>query len=138
MPNTKEYDAKTGKIIDPERRKAVMLLADENDSDILTNVLREKRFRILGMTSKLDVAIELMRKHKVGILFLDVDIANLELEETLAQVKRRYPDFMVVLLSASVTKEKIEFGFANGAMAYLAKPLTTEAVGKSMSRFSLS
>lgn len=138
MSNTKEYDAKTGKVIDPERRKALMLLSDENDSDILANVLREKRFRILGMTSNVDAAFELMRKHKLGVLFLDIDIKGLDLTESLLHIRRKFPEFMIILLSANVTKEMIEDGFAKGASAYLVKPLGEEAVRKSLSRYSLS
>lgn len=138
MSNTKEYDAKTRKVIDPERRKALMLLSDEDDSDVLVEVLREKRFRLLGMTGDIDTAFELMRKHKVGIIFLDTDIDGLDLGETLHQIRRKSPDFTVVLLSKTVTREKIEYGFEKGAVAYLVKPFQHEAVIKSMSRFSLS
>ena len=138
MSNTKEYDVRTRKIIDPDRRKALMLLSDESDSDVLVPVLREKRFRLLGMTSDLTQGLELMRKHKVGIVFLDEDMESLELEVILNQIKSKHPGFSVIMLGAQVTKEKIEFAFAHVAVAYLVKPLRPEAVIKSMSKFSLS
>ena len=138
MSSTKEYDVNTRKVIDPDRRRALMLLSDESDSDVLVPILREKRFRLLGMTSDVEQAMELMRKHKVGILFLDADLEKLDLEAMLKQVKSRYPEFAVIMLGNGVTKEKIDFAFERGAVAYLVKPLQTEAVIKSMSRFSLS
>ncbi|MDH5180035.1 MAG: response regulator [Gammaproteobacteria bacterium] len=137
MTKTKEYDAGTGKVIDPERRKAVMLLADANDSEVLTSVLREKRFRILGMTGKPDAAFELMRKHKVGILFLDESIPGMDLSETLFQIKRRFPEFMIVLLGEHVSREELQELFSRGVEAFLVKPLQYDAIVTSMSRFKL-
>lgn len=135
--STKEYDISTGKVIDTERRKAVMCLESEKDIETLASVLRQRRYRILGQTQDLKVAQELVRKHKTGIFFLDKDIAQGKELEILADTKRRFPGFDVVLLSSKVTPDMLEDAFQKGVAGYLIKPIKNEDAMKIMQRIGI-
>ncbi len=136
MPN-KEYDFATGKIVDLDKRKAVILINDSNEADPLIELLRKARYRMLGMTSRTDAALELVRKHKVGVIFIDTDIPGIDINEILAHLKRRFPAFNAIMLSEKVSKDDIVSVSSLGAVGYLTKPLHEEAIRRGMSRVVL-
>ncbi len=135
--STKEYDLSTGKVIDTERRKALMFVADDSDIETIAAVLRQRRYRILGHTQDIKAAQELIRKHKTGIFFLDTDIAHGKGVELLTDIRRRFPGFDVVMMSAKVTPEMLEEAFHAGVGGYLVKPLKSDDVTKIMIRIGI-
>lgn len=132
--STKEYDVSTGRIIDPEQRKALFYIDSSEDEDLLVPLLRGMRFRMLGITRKQAEAMELVRKHKVGVLFIDDEMPGLNIEELLTQIQRRHPDFHVILFGTHITKDKLNTAVKLGAVGYLSKPLQKQAVQKMMGR----
>ena len=133
----KEYDFATGKIVDLDRRKAVILINDAELAGPLVELLRKSRYRMLGLTSKPDVALELVRKHKVGVIFIDTDIPGLDVNEILTHLKRRFPEFNSIMLSEQVSREAIINVSSLGAVGYLTKPLHEEAIRRGMSQVNL-
>jgi len=131
---TKEFDFKTKKVIDPNARKAAILIKESEEAEPILPVLFDKRYRMLGIVHKLDEALELLRKHKVGILFLDQDIEGIDVKENLEFIQRKFPGFEVAVMSGNVTKERLETAINNGAIGYLKKPLDKAAIQKVMSR----
>jgi len=131
---TKEYDVSTGKIIDPEQRKAVFFIDSQEDEDLLVSLLRDMRYRMLGVTNKQAEALELLRKHKVGVLFVDDEIPGLDMEALLTQIQRRHPEFHVILFGEHITKEKLNAAVKLGVVGYLSKPLQKHAIQKIMAR----
>lgn len=136
MPN-KEYDFATGKIVDLDRRKAVILIEDNELAEPLIELLRKSRYRMLGMTSKPEVAMELVRKHKVGVIFIDADIPGINVTEILANLKRRFPEFNPIMLSNQVSRADIVAVSNMGAVGYLTKPLQEDSIRRGMSQVSL-
>lgn len=133
----KEYDFATGKIVDLEKRKAVILINDPEQAEPLIELLRKSRYRMLGMTSDTAKALELVRKHKAGVIFIDTDIPGIDINETLVHLKRRFPEFNAIMISSQVTKEEIVSVSNLGAVGYLTKPLREEAIRRGMSQVVL-
>ena len=131
---TKEYDVATGRIIDPEHRKVAFCIDSQEDENLLVPILRDMRYRMLGVTNKPSEALELVRKHKVGVLFVDEEISGVDVEALLIQIQRRHPDFHVILFGEHITKEKLNIAVKLGAVGYLSKPLQKHAVEKMMKR----
>ena len=136
MPN-KEYDFATGKVVDLDNRKAVILTRDLDQAEPLVELLRKSRYRMLGMTSKTDVALELVRKHKVGVIFIDTDIPGIKVNEILEHLKRRFPAFNAIMLAETVSKDDIISVSSLGAVGYLTKPLHEDAIRRGMSQVTL-
>ncbi|MDH5446298.1 MAG: response regulator [Gammaproteobacteria bacterium] len=133
----KEYDFATGKIVDLDKRKAVILINDSSLADPLIELLRKSRYRMLGMTSKPDVALELVRKHKVGVIFIDADIPGINVHEILIHLQRRFPAFNPIMLSDQVSKADIVTVSNLGAVGFLTKPLQEESIRRGMSQVTL-
>lgn len=136
MANT-EYDFATGKIVDIDKRKAIILISDSEEAEPLIALLRKSRYRMLGMTSDSAAALELVRKHKSGVIFIDTDIAGIDVEEILVHLKRRFPAFNAIMISGQVSKDGIHLASQLGAIGYLVKPLQEEAIRRGMSRVVL-
>ena len=136
MANT-EYDFATGKIVDLDKRKAVILVNDSADAEPLIELLRKARYRMLGLTSDSAAALELVRKHKTGVIFIDTDIAGIDVDEILVHLKRRFPTFNAIMISGKVSKDDIFLATKLGAVGYLTKPLQEEAIRRGMSRVVL-
>ena len=132
--STKEYDVATGRIIDPEHRKVIFFINSSEDEDFLVPLLRDMRFRMLGIVHKQAEALELVRKHKIGVLFVDDEMQGLDVEEMLTQIQRRHPEFHVIMFGEHITKEKLNQAVKLGAVGYLSKPLQKHSVQKIMAR----
>lgn len=133
----REYDFATGKVVDLDRRKAVILINDSEQAEPLIELLRKSRYRMLGLTSDSNKALELVRKHKVGVIFIDADIPGIKITEILAQLNRRFPEFNVIMISSSVSKDALEQVSSLGAVGYLVKPLSEEVIRQGMSHVNL-
>ncbi len=132
-----EYDFATGKVVDLDKRKAVILVGDSSEVEPLVTLLRKSRYRMLGLTSDSTAALELVRKHKVGVIFIDTDLSGVDVNEILTLLKRRFPNFNAILMSNHVSKEDILSVNGLGAVGYLTKPLQEDAIRHGMSRVVL-
>ena len=132
-----EYDFATGKVVDLSKRKAVILIDDSTETEPLVELLRKSRYRMLGLTSNTAAALELVRKHKEGVIFIDTDISGIDINEILAHLKRRFPGFNAIMISSQVSREDIVSVTSLGAVGFLTKPLKEEAIRRGMSRVVL-
>lgn len=135
--SNKEYDFATGKIVDLNNRKAVILIDDSEQAEPLIDLLRKARYRMLGLTSDSSAALELVRKHKIGVIFIDSDIPGIDIDEILIHLKRRFPAFNAIMLSSQASKDDIFLASKLGAIGYLIKPLQEESIRHGMSRVVL-
>jgi len=129
------FDFSTGKAVDPKRRQVIILMDDATQADELQQLLRQKTYPILGNTRSAREALELVGKHKLGILFLDADIAGINALDLLAKIREKFPEFNVVITTANATKELLAESMAKGAAGFLVTPVGQEALLKVLSRF---
>lgn len=129
-----EFDFATGKTVNPKRRQVIILLEDDAQADELQQLLRQKSYPVMGKTGDVREALELVGRNKVGILFLDADIAGVNALELLGKIRAKFPEFNVVVTSANATKELLTEAMAKGAVGLLVRPLTQEALQKVLAR----
>lgn len=129
-----EFDFATGKTVNPKRRQVIILLDDAAQADELQQLLRQKSYPIMGKTGDVREALELVGKHKLGILFLDADIAGINALDLLTKIRAKFPEFNVVITAANATKELLTESMAKGAVGFLVRPLTQEALQKVLER----
>ncbi len=125
-----EFDFATGKTVNPKRRQVIILLEEAAQADELQQILRQKAYPVIGKTTELREALEMVGKHKVGILFLDADSAGGNAMGLLTTIRTKFPEFNVVLTSATVTKELLTESIANGAAGFLVRPIGQESLQK--------
>ena len=134
MVGIQEFDFATGKVLNPNRRQAIILAADAADADLIKDQLRQKHYKLLGVVDNVRTALEKVGLHKVGILFLDADVEGANATELAQIIMKKYPEFNVVLMTEKATKELLVEVQKLGAAGFLLKPLTSEAVDKVLSR----
>lgn len=125
-----EFDFATGKTVNPKRRQVIILLDDAAQADGLQQLLRQKSYPIMGKTGDVREALELVGKHKLGILFLDADIEGVDALGLLEKIRARFPEFNVIITSANATKELLTGAMAKGAAGFLVRPIGQEALQK--------
>jgi DNA-binding NtrC family response regulator len=129
-----EFDFASGKTLDPNRRQAIVLSKEKSDSELLTDVFRKVRYKLLGCTDDVRVALEWVKKNKIGVLFLDADIEGVAVSGFMSSIGKAFPDFTIVLMTAKPTKELVEQTKTHGAAGLLLKPLKTDAASDVLSR----
>jgi len=125
-----EFDFATGKVLDPKRKQAIIATTDDSDADLLKETLTAKGFHFLGRRNDIREALELVRKHRVGVLFLDADLKGVELRALLPSIKKAFDGFNVIVMTSQATKEMLSEALRLGATGFLVKPVKAEAVVK--------
>ncbi len=129
-----EFDFASGKVLDPKRKQAILASESDADAGVLKETLRQKGYRFMGQAADIRAALELVRKHKLGVLFLDADLPGVKLNELVPSIKKAFPDFTIVILSSAVTKEMLSEILRLGAMGFLIRPVQAEALEKVLAK----
>ena len=129
-----EFDFASGKVLDAKRKQAIMALESDADEAVATEVLRKLSYKNLGRETELRAVLESVRKHKVGVLLLDADLPGITLNELLPSIKKAFPDFNIIAMSSTVTKESLSETLRLGAVGFLVKPLQEDALTKVMAK----
>lgn len=127
-----EFDFSSGKALNPNRKQAIVVSECDDASELLEGCIRQKCYKFLGKTTDLRQGLEWIRKFKVGVLFLDADLASVEVTTLLAILTEKAPNFNVILMTHSPTKELLTQGQAGGVAGFLVKPLDVERVDKTL------
>ena len=129
-----EFDFSSGKVLNSNRKQAILAIESDADVDVVNEVLRLKHYKNLGRETELRAVLEAVRKHKVGVLFLDAELAGINIKELLPSIKKGFAELNVVVMSSSVTKESLGETLRLGAVGFLVKPLQQDAVEKLMAK----
>lgn len=129
-----DFSFSSKKTSDPAKKQALLALQNEQDVDCLSKVLKKHRYHVLGKSHKVTEIVELLRKNRNGIFFLDIDIENLGSMDFLSKIKINCPNFKVVIAATKMEKQEIEEAKNHGIVGFLAKPITTDAIEKLLSK----
>jgi len=119
---------------DIKEKQAIIAVDAESDTKMLEQCLKPIRYRILCKTRNGNEAVEMARKHKMGLFFLDYDIATLGSMGVLEKIRVNGEKIKVVVLAKKLDKEQVSNAKKRGVVGFLAKPLNEEAVKKVLSK----
>lgn len=108
-------------------RKGLVKMID--DSDLSWNVVSEA-------SNGLD-ALKLLEAHKPDLILTDIRMPVMDGIEFVTNVKRKYPETLVIILSGYRDFEYAHAAIKLGVMDYLVKPCTEEDVTKVLHKASL-
>ncbi|MFI5320943.1 MAG: response regulator [Myxococcota bacterium] len=112
----------------------VLIVDDERFfREAIGDVLSEAGLTHVAAATGAD-ALELAADPEVGVVILDLELPDLHGLEVFRQLKQRFPDLRVVILSASTEEEHVLEALRLGAFDYLAKPLHEEELLLSVRR----
>ena len=127
------FDFATGKKIDARKRRVILSDIDMEDLSAIQKVLRELRFTILGKEQSLRALLELVRKHKIGVLMLDIDNPEVNIDEHLPAIQEKFPEMLVILMSAKADKAIFQKSITMGAAGFLVRPINPDSLKKVLS-----
>ena len=127
------FDFATGKKIDTRKRRVILSDIDMDDLSAIQKVLRELRFTILGKEQSLRALLELVRKHKVGVLMLDIDNPEVNIDEHLPAIQEKFPEMLVILMSSTADKAIFQKAVTMGAAGFLVRPINPDSLKKVLS-----
>lgn len=81
-------------------------------------------------------ALDLLKRHTIHVVILDVKMPKMDGIETLKEIKRQFPLVEVIMLTGHATVESAVDGLKSGATDYLMKPTDVEdLIGKAEEAF---
>ncbi len=129
-----EFDFTTGKIVNTGFRQIIVLSQCESSCEFIEQYARGNRHKFLGKSADPRKALELVRKFKQGVFFLDADTDGVDVLPLVKVLTEKAPAFHVILMSQAPTKELLNQGKAAGVVGFLVKPLSIYAIEKVIER----
>ena len=122
----------------------VMALILFIDDDLGSRVLYEKACIILGhhpiLASTGTQGLAVAEERQPDLILLDLSLPDLDGMLVLSELRQRLATahIPVVIVSAGVTEQDDQISKANGAAAYLNKPVTLSALQNTIDQFALA
>jgi len=115
-----------------------VLIVDDSGTmrSIVRKILQASHFAFdVQEAEEGNAALELLRHHKFGMVFVDYNMPGLNGIETLAEIKRINPAVAVVMISSTLDSAVAERAHAAGALAFLKKPFFPADIDATLERF---
>mgnify|MGYP000729976051 FL=1 len=113
-----------------------ILIVDDNDlmRTLLRGILRSEDYPTVSEARNGIVALDAIAKDKPDIVFLDVIMPEMDGIETLQNIKERYPDIAVIMITGNPSKENVEESIQSGASGFIVKPFNSAKVLNTLDR----
>ena len=111
--------------------KASILIVDDEPSlrETLADLLEDDGYEVATAASG-EVAIEMCSAHRYDVILMDVRMPGIDGVEAFRRIRRHQPDVRVIIMTAYSTEELEQQALAEGALAFLPKPLEISQVTK--------
>jgi len=106
-----------------------ILIVDDEEvlQDVLTNLVRKEGWNPLNAKTGED-ALDTLRRDEVELVLLDLMLPTMSGMELLKLLRQRYPDIVVVIITAYSSIEGAIEAMREGAFHYIPKPFKNEEV----------
>lgn len=106
--------------------KSVLVVEDEKAIREYIKVLLQENGFVVSDTSTGSQALKLMEKSKPELVLLDLKLPDITGETVCKEIKKNYPETIVIMLTAKDAPEEVVGGFSVGADDYVKKPFSDE------------
>lgn len=106
-------------------RPGITILLVDDEVPFVTTLakrLERREFTVFRAHGGIE-GLELLRKHAVDVVVLDVNMPDMDGMRVLREIKLRHPDVAVCMLTGHADMEAAIAGMAMGAFDYLMKPV---------------
>ena len=95
--------------------------------------LRRKKFTV-NEASTPSIAFEVLKNNEIDIVILDIRLPEMDGLEVLKEIKKKYPDIEVIMITGHGDNETILQTMRNGAFDYFNKPIMAIDIENSIRR----
>ena len=102
--------------------KSVYVVDDEKVAREGIALVLKKKYQVKSFASA-ESAIEVIEREPPDLVLLDIGLPGINGIEALVQIKRLYPEMIVIMMSAYDDEKIVVYAMSLGAYDYLIKPL---------------
>ncbi len=128
------FDFSTGKATSSVHLQAFVLSECDVSTEVIEKYLRGHGHKFLGRTTDSRQALELVRKFKRGVVFLDADFSDIDAIKLIVEFKKKSDKFKIILMTKTPTKDLLTQGQAQGVSGFLVKPFNAVNIEKVLER----
>jgi len=108
----------------PKQKMRVMVVDDEDHvRKLITTVIRRMNCEIVGEAANGRDAISMFYELRPHLLLLDINMPLKSGKQALADIKKKFPNAFVIMLTSLVDKETVEDCIHLGASGFIQKDL---------------
>ena len=96
---------------------------------LMRSLLRKMAYDVVGEASDGKKAVEVFRDKRPDILLLDLNMPFQNGIDTLCQIKKEFPEAMVIMLTSVADRESVEKAISMGAVNYIRKDTSVKDIG---------
>lgn len=114
-------------------KTALVLIVDDSygDRETLKDILEDKGYKTVEADSGYK-AIELVKKARYDIIFLDIKMPDIDGVKTFEEIHKINPQIPVIMITGYSVEELVQEALNKGAYACITKPFDVEKVLKAM------
>jgi DNA-binding response OmpR family regulator len=106
--------------------KQIVIVEDETDiRDMLTELLVSEGFRVNAASDGIE-GLNLIAKSEPDLVILDLGLPKMSGESVCLELRKKYPQLPIIILTARDTSLDVIHGFQLGADDYIAKPFNMD------------
>lgn len=110
--------------------KKILVVDDEAEiCDFLKAFFEDRNFEVITANTG-DAALTEIEKGRPHVILLDIQMPGRDGMSALKEIKSKYPELKVIMVTAVETRDKIEEAMRAGADNYITKPLSLEYLEK--------
>jgi two-component system response regulator PilR (NtrC family) len=119
----------------PNINKSKILIVDDDQSlrEFLEILLAKEGYDVYSKSSG-EKALQLLNKEDISLVITDVRMPGIDGMSLLKQIKNKYPDIPVILITAFASLDTAMLAMKEGAWDYLAKPFRIEEIREVVSK----
>lgn len=104
-------------------RAQILIVDDElGVRETLADLLEDDGYEVATAVSG-EMAVEMCSEHRYDVILMDVRMPGIDGVEAFRRIRRHQPDVHVIIMTAYSTEELEQQALAEGALAFLHKPL---------------
>ena len=119
-----------------EKSQPKILIVDDNDlmRTLLRGILRNEDYQIIGEAKNGAVALEMTERLRPNIICMDVMMPEMDGLEALQNIKEKYPETIVIMITGNPSVENVQESIKNGANGFIIKPFNAAKVLDTLQR----
>ena len=109
------------------QKKTILVIDDQKDTGwIMSRIFHDQGDKVIVSRSGKEGLKKLSNREDLDLVFLDIQLPDVNGLDVLEQIKKTHPDLKVIIITAFGSPEARQEALLRGASAFLDKPIQIE------------